>query len=144
MEFIQQFLFLILGAVAIWLFSKKIGELRSNINLGRAEDVSGHQQERWKNVLLLAFGQKKMFKKPLVALFHFVIYAGFIIINIEVLEIVIDGLFGSHRILAPVLDIAYPWLINSFEFLAVAVILVCIIFLARRNILRLKRFNQPE
>jgi heterodisulfide reductase subunit C len=144
MEFIQQFLFLILGAVAIWLFSKKIGELRSNINLGRAEDVSEHQQERWKNVLLLAFGQKKMFKKPLVALFHFVIYAGFIIINIEVLEIVIDGLFGSHRILAPVLDIAYPWLINSFEFLAVAVILVCIIFLARRNILRLKRFNQPE
>jgi len=65
MEFIQQFLFLILGALAIWLFAKKIGELRRNINLGRPEDFSGHQQQRWKNVLLLAFGQKKMFKKPL-------------------------------------------------------------------------------
>jgi heterodisulfide reductase subunit C len=144
MEFIQQFLFLILGALAIWLFAKKIGELRRNINLGRPEDFSGHQQQRWKNVLLLAFGQKKMFKKPLVAVLHFVIYAGFIIINIEVLEIVIDGLFGSHRVLAPVLDITYPWLINSFEFLAVGVIIVCVIFLARRNILRLKRLNQTE
>lgn len=144
MEFIQQFLFLILGAAAIWLFSRKIGELRRNINLGQPEDFSGRQPERWKNVFLLAFGQKKMFKKPLVAFFHLIIYAGFIIINIEVLEIVVDGLFGSHRVLAPVLDITYPWLINSFEFLAVGVILVCVIFLARRNILRLKRLNQPE
>jgi ferredoxin len=144
MEFIQQFLFLILGAAAIWFFSRKIGELRRNINLGRPEDFSGHQQERWKNVFMLALGQKKMFKKPLVAFFHFVIYAGFIIINIEVLEIVIDGLFGSHRILAPLLDITYPWLINSFEFLAVGVILVCVIFLARRNIQKIKRLNQPE
>jgi heterodisulfide reductase subunit C len=94
--------------------------------------------------MLLAFGQKKMFSKPLVALFHFVIYAGFIIINIEVIEILIDGLFGFHRVLASPLDAFYPWLINAFEFLAVGVIFVCVIFLVRRNILKVRRLNLPE
>jgi heterodisulfide reductase subunit C len=144
MEFIQQILFLLVTASAIWLFSRKINELRRNINLGRPEDFSDHSAERWKNVLLLAFGQKKMFAKPLVALMHFVIYAGFIIINIEVLEILMDGLFGFHRILASPLDAFYPWLINAFEFLAVAVIFVCVVFLIRRNVLKVKRLNLPE
>ncbi len=144
MEFIQQIIFLLLTAAAIWLFSRKITELRRNINLGRPEDFTGHSAERWRNVILLAFGQKKMFAKPLVAVFHFVIYAGFIIINIEVIEILVDGLFGFHRVLASPLDAFYPWLINAFEFLAVAVILVCLIFLARRNVLKVRRLNLPE
>ncbi|HLO81075.1 MAG TPA: (Fe-S)-binding protein [Chitinophagaceae bacterium] len=144
MEFIQQILFLLITAAAIWLFSRKINELRRNINLGRPEDFSDHSAERWKNVMLLAFGQKKMFAKPLVALMHFVIYAGFIIINIEVLEILMDGLFGFHRILASPLDAFYPWLINAFEFLAVGVIFVCVIFLIRRNVFKVRRLNLPE
>jgi len=144
MELIQQILFVLLAGTAVWFFARKTGELRRNINLGRPEDFSGHSGERWKNVLLLAFGQKKMFKKPLVAIMHFVIYAGFIIINLEVLEIMLDGILGTHRLFAGPLGKLYPVLINAFEFLAVGVIIVCVIFLARRNLLKLKRLNQPE
>jgi len=144
MEIIQQILFVVLFAAAVWMFAKKIGELRSNINLGRDEELSDRKGERWRNVLLLAFGQKKMFRKPLVALMHFVIYAGFIIINVEVIEIIIDGVFGTHRVLAPPLGSFYSWLINAFEFLAVGVIVVCVVFLVRRNLLRVHRLNQAE
>lgn len=140
MQIVQQVLFAILSAVAIWLFSKKVREIYRNIMLGRNADYSDHKGLRWKNVLLLAFGQKKMFKKPLVALMHFIIYAGFIIINIEVLEIVLDGLLGTHRLFAEPLGSLYSALINSFEFLAAGVIAVCVAFLARRNIIKLKRF----
>src|SRR4249919_4227738 len=115
MELIQQILFVLLSVSAIWFFARKTGELKRNINLGRPEDFSGNAAERWKNVLLLAFGQKKMFKKPLVAVMHFVIYAGFIIINLEVLEIILDGILGTHRLFQGVLGPVYSWLINSFE-----------------------------
>lgn len=144
MELIQQILFVLVAGFAIWSFARKLGELRRNINLGRQEDLYGDPGRRWKNVLLLAFGQKKMFSKPLVALMHLVIYAGFIIINIEVLEILIDGIAGTHRVLASPLGGLYPLLINAFEFLAAAVILVCIGFLWRRDVMRLKRLNQRE
>ncbi|MEJ7769002.1 MAG: (Fe-S)-binding protein [Chitinophagaceae bacterium] len=140
MAIFQQVLFLIAAGVAIWLFTKKIKEIRRNIFLGKDENFNDQPSLRWKNVLLLAFGQKKMFRKPLVALMHFVIYAGFIIINIEVLEIVLDGLLGTHRLFAPVLGGIYTFLINSFELLAIGVLLVCIVFLFRRNVMKLKRF----
>lgn len=140
MQFVQQILFLLVAAMAVLIFSRRIIAIRKTILLGKDEDYTDHAQERWRNVLLLAFGQKKMFRKPLVALFHFVIYAGFIIINLEVLEIVLDGLFGTHRLFAKPLGRLYSLLINSFELLAVGVITVCVIFLARRNVLRLKRF----
>ena len=140
MQYIQQFLFAALVAIAIYLFTKKAGELRRNIFLGRDEDLNNNTSQRRKNVLLLAFGQKKMFKNPLVAVMHFIIYAGFIIINIEVLEIVLDGILGTHRLFAQPLGQVYFWLINAFEFLAAAVLTVCIIFLVRRNIIKLKRF----
>ncbi|MEO6917229.1 MAG: (Fe-S)-binding protein [Chitinophagaceae bacterium] len=140
MPLIQQILFAILSIAAIAFFAWKIGGIRRNILLGKDENYSDHPAERWKNVLLLAFGQKKMFRKPLVAVFHFIIYAGFIIINVEVLEIFLDGLFGTHRLFARPLGVVYPVLINSFEILAAGVILVCVIFLWRRNILKLKRF----
>lgn len=140
MPLVQQILFALLSVIAIWLFTKKVKELRRNILLGRDADYSGNKDLRWKNVLLLAFGQKKMFKKPLVAIMHFVIYAGFIIINLEVLEIILDGILGTHRLFAAPLGGLYSVLINSFEFLAVGVIIVCVAFLARRNIIKLKRF----
>ncbi len=141
---IQQLLFAALSAVAVWLFAKKVGEIRRNILLGKDEDFSNDSKLRWRNLLLLAFGQKKMFRNPLVAVMHFVIYAGFIIINLEVLEIVLDGLLGTHRLFASPLGIFYNWLINAFEFLAVGVLLVCIVFLCRRNIIKLRRFLSKD
>ncbi len=95
MQIVQQILFILLSGVAIWLFAKKVKEIRRNILLGRDETISDNKAQRWRNVLLLAFGQKKMFRNPLVAVLHFFVYAGFIIINIEVLEIVLDGITGK-------------------------------------------------
>jgi heterodisulfide reductase subunit C len=144
MLIVQQILFVLLAGVAIWMFSKKVKDIRRNIFLGRDVDLSDNKAERWRKVILLALGQKKMFKYPLVAVMHFVIYVGFIIVNIEVLEIALDGLFGTHRLFAKPLGVAYGWLINSFEFLAVSVIAVCVIFLIRRNFLRIYRFRKKE
>ena len=136
----QQIAFILVLVLATGLFVKKIRRIRRNILLGKDEDFSGHTAERWKNVLLLAFGQKKMFRNPLVALLHFVIYAGFIIINLEVLEIVLDGIFGTHRLFAGFTGSLYLALIDGFEVLAVGVFLACFIFLCRRNLLKLRRF----
>ena len=144
MQIVLQLIFIALTLAATWLFTKKISQVRRNILLGRDEVIDDNKPQRWKNVLLLAFGQKKMFRNPLVAIMHFIIYAGFIIINIEVLEIAIDGLLGTHRIFAKPLNSLYPWLINAFEFLAVGVLIVCIIFLIRRNVLHVKRLWMKE
>ena len=140
MQIAQQILFALLSVLAIWLFARKVRQIRRNINLGHDEDYSDNKPLRWKNLLLIAFGQKKMFRNPLVAVMHFVIYAGFIIINIEVLEIMLDGFLGTHRLFAEPLGVFYTALINSFEFLAVGVILVCVVFLIRRNVIKLRRF----
>src|SRR5664279_3714795 len=144
MEIIQQILFILLTVSAIVLFAKKAKEIYSNINLGHDEDLSGNSGKRWRNVLLLALGQKKMFRYPLIGIMHFVIYAGFIIINIEVLEIVLDGVFGTHRMFANTLGSFYTFLIDFFELLAIAVLAACIIFLARRNLIKLKRFMKHD
>jgi heterodisulfide reductase subunit C len=140
MPIAQQILFVLLSGIAIWLFSKKVMQIRRNIFLGKPEDFSDNKPQRWRNLLLLALGQKKMFKNPLVAVMHFIIYVGFIIINIEVLEIVLDGILGKHRMFAAPLGGFYSFLINFFEILAVLVIAVCVVFLIRRNIIKLKRF----
>ncbi len=143
MQLVQQILFIVLVAVAIWLFTKKAIFIRKNINLGRDEKIEPHP-DRWKNVLLMAFGQKRMFDKPLVAFLHFAVYAGFIIINIEILEIILDGLFGTHRLFAPFLGNVYSFVINFFEVLAFLVLSACIIFLIRRNIVHVRRLNMKE
>ena len=144
MQIVQQILFVLISIISVWFFAKKAKEIRRNIKLGRDEDFSDNKSKRWKNVLLLAFGQKKMFKNPLVAVLHFFVYAGFIIINIEVLEIVLDGILGTHRLFAKPLGGFYTFLINAFEVLAVLVILGCVIFLIRRNIIKLKRFISKD
>ncbi len=140
MNYVQQAAFILLAGFSTWLFSKNIIQIRRNILMGKAEDLTDNPSRRWKNLLLLAFGQKKMFRNPLVAVMHFIIYAGFIIINIEVLEIVLDGIFGTHRLFLGTLGGFYTFVINFFELLAVGVIAVCVIFLVRRNIIKLKRF----
>ncbi len=140
MQYIPQIIFLLLMAFAVWFFTRNMLIIKRNILLGQDEDLSDNKSVRWKNVLLLAFGQKKMFRYPMVAVFHFIIYAGFIIINVEMLEIVLDGFLGTHRLFREPLGGFYVFLINFFEVLAVLVIAVCVIFLVRRNILKLKRF----
>src|ERR1044071_148566 len=129
MPIIPQIVFAIVLAVAVWLFVRKANDILANIRLGRKEDYSDNKGERWKNLLLLAFGQKKMFRKPIVAILHFIIYAGFLIINIEVLEIILDGILGTHRLFAPYLGGFYHFVINFFEILAIAIIIVCAVFL---------------
>lgn len=143
MQLVQQILFILLTAVALWLFVKKVRFIKRNIDLGREENFPPHP-DRWKNVLLIAFGQKRMFDKPLVALLHFAVYAGFVIINIEILEIVLDGIFGTHRLFAPYLGSFYGFVINFFEVLAFLVLASCVIFLLRRNMVRVKRLNMKE
>jgi heterodisulfide reductase subunit C len=141
---IQQILFFIVLAAAGYFITKRIGFIRSTIRLGKNVDNLDRRDERLRNVLLVAFGQKKMFKKFIPAFLHLFIYVGFLVINLEVLEFVIDGLAGTHRIFAPYLGSFYTVLMNIFEFLAVAVLTACVIFLIRRNILRTKRLNLPD
>lgn len=144
MTILQQIAFLVVLGVAIYLVWKRGAMIRAGIALGKDEDVTGDTGDRWKNVLLVAFGQKKMFKRPLPALLHFFVYIGFLVINIEVLEFMIDGLAGTHRIFAPFLGGFYTVLMNIFEFLAVAVLVSCAILLIRRNVIRVPRFQNTE
>lgn len=144
MEIIQQILFALLLVAALFLFSRKAFQIRRNINFGRKEEMTDNPSQRWNNVLLLALGQKKMFRNPLVGVLHFFVYAGFIIINIEVLEIVLDGMLGTHRLFAGFSGSFYTFLINAFEILAFLVIVACAVFLVRRNIVRLKRFTSKD
>lgn len=140
MSYLPQILFILVLITAIVLVVRKSKEIAANIRLGKEEDFSDRKPERWKNLLLLAFGQKKMFRNPLVAVMHFIIYAGFILINIEILEIILDGILGTHRLFAPALGGFYTFIINFFELLAAAIIIVCLIFLARRNVVHIRRF----
>ncbi|MFZ9262977.1 MAG: 4Fe-4S dicluster domain-containing protein [Chitinophagaceae bacterium] len=144
MEIFQQILFGLLLFTAVYFFAKRIGLIKRLILLGQPETINDHPSKRWMNVILLAFGQKKMFKNPTVAILHLMVYAGFIIINIEMLEIVIDGLFGTHRFLLTLLPSFYGILINLFESLAVLVIFACIVFLLRRNFINIKRLRSKE
>lgn len=144
MHVAQQILFIIFAVAAIYMFAKKVSEMRRNIFLGRKEDLNDNKGQRWKNMTLLALGQKKMFKKPIPALLHLAVYAGFVIINAEILEIFLDGILGAHRVFAPILGNLYAYLIGFFEVLAALVLIACLIFLVRRNILKVKRLNMGE
>lgn len=141
---IQQIAFLAVLAVTGWLLFIRVRRIVSTIRLGKDIAIDDRKDERWRNVLLVAFGQKKMFKRIVPAVLHLFVYIGFLIINLEVLEFVIDGIAGTHRIFAPYLGSFYTVLMNIFEFLAVAVLVSCVIFLIRRNVLQLKRFWKPE
>lgn len=144
MQYLQQILFILVLAGAAFLIRKRVLRIRANINFGKANAVNDRPTERLRNLFLIAFGQKKMFKRLIPALLHLLIYVGFLVINLEVAEFVIDGIFGTHRIFAPYLGSAYPILINFFEFLAVGVLVSCLFFLVRRNVLRIPRFWSAE
>lgn len=144
MTYLSQILFLILVVVATIILIRRIRHIKRMILIGRHVDRSDNPKERWKNLLLVSFGQKKMFKRMIPAVLHLFLYVGFIIINFEVLEFVIDGLFGTHRVFAPYMAEFYVFPLNLFEFLAVMVIISCLIFLFRRNVLKVKRLRARE
>lgn len=143
MEYVPNILFTIALVFGILFFVRNVKKLSRNIKLGRDVDVSDNKSERWKNMAKIALGQTKMVVRPVAGLMHIIVYAGFLIINIEVLEIIIDGIFGTHRIFAP-LGPVYNFLIGSFEILALLVIVAVVVFWIRRNIIKLKRFIKPE
>ncbi len=145
MQILSQILFIAALGLAAYLVSRRVRRISANIQLGGSVDRSDNTGERWKTMFLVAFGQRKMFARPLAGLMHFIIYAGFILINIEVLEIIADGILGTHRLFALFLPVDfYTFLISFFEFLAVGVLLSCVIFLIRRNVLKIGRFWKPE
>jgi heterodisulfide reductase subunit C len=141
---LQQILFL--GAIAITasIVWGRISFIASNIQRGKSLDRTDRKEERQKNMLLIAFGQRKMFEKPVIGLMHFVIYAGFLLINIEILEILLDGLFGQHRLFSGLLGGFYNFVINFFELLAFGVLGVCVLFLIRRNLLIIPRLFSKD
>ncbi|MDH5604672.1 MAG: (Fe-S)-binding protein, partial [Cyclobacteriaceae bacterium] len=141
---IEQILFLLTLLIFGFLIFQRIKKIAENINLGQGGMPEGNSSQRFREMFLIAFGQKKMFKKPIPAIFHFFIYTGFLIINIEVLEFMIDGISGGHRFFAPFLGSFYTLLMNIFEFMALAVLIACMVFLFRRNILRVQRFHSRE
>lgn len=143
-HFVGQLIFALLLGTAGFLFGKRILQIRRNINLGRDIDLSDRKGERWATMARVAMGQSKMVVRPVAGIMHIVIYAGFILINIEVLEILVDGLFGTHRVFAPFLGGLYGFLIGTFEWLALGVLVACVVFLVRRNILTIARFRSPE
>ena len=142
---IQQIIFLMVLGAAGYMIRKRVMRIIGNIHLGRKNDAeTPADPQRLRNLLLVAFGQRKMFHRPVAAFLHLLIYAGFVIINLEVLEFIIDGILGTHRIFAPVLGSFYSVLMNGFEWLAAGVLIACVFFLIRRNVLRLPRFHSPE
>ena len=139
----SQIVFIILLLAGTGLFAYNARKVIRNIKLGRPADRNDQPAKRLMTMLKVAFGQTKMAVRPIPFLLHLVVYLGFVIINLEVLEIMIDGIFGTHRVFAG-LGGFYNFLIGSFELLAAGVWLACAIFLVRRNILRLKRFSGVE
>ena len=144
MAYVAGIVFTAITIIAFFVFFKKLGKIARNIHLGKPFQINDQKGKRIQNVLLLAFGQKKMFRNPLVAILHLFVYVGFVIINIELLEIIIDGIAGTHRFFAPFLGGLYPFLINSFEVLALLVFVACIFFLSRRNIIYVKRLVSKD
>jgi heterodisulfide reductase subunit C len=143
MEYIDNFLFAILLVFGIGFFIKNLKKLKRNINLGKDIDRSDRIGERWNNMFRIALGQSKMIRRPVSGVLHIIVYVGFVIINIEVLEIIIDGLFGTHRALS-FMGGFYSFLIASFEILALLVLVAVIVFWIRRMIIRIPRFWNKE
>ncbi len=143
MSFLDNIFFAILLIIGFGYFTINIKKIIRNIKLGAAVNRSDNSSARWKNMAMIALGQSKMVKRPIAGVFHIIVYIGFVIINLELLEIVIDGLFGTHRIFS-FMGSFYSFLIGSFEVLAFLVLVAVIVFWIRRNSIKLKRFISKD
>ena len=143
MNLLSTIFFALLLIIGFGYFTINVKKLIRNIKLGKDINRSDNSSERWKNMAMVALGQSKMVKRPLAAFLHIIVYVGFVIINIELLEIIIDGLFGTHRVFA-FMGGFYDFLIGSFEVLALLVLIAVVIFWTRRNIVKLSRFASSD
>lgn len=145
MQIISQVIFSLLLVAAVFIFVRRVKQIKKNILLGNDNVDRSDSKTRFRNMFRVAFGQQKMFARPVPALLHLMVYVGFLVVNIELLEIIIDGVFGTHRALSYVLPLGlYTFLMNTFEFFAVLVIISCTMFLIRRNMVKIARFHKPE
>ena len=144
MAYIPNIIFAIILIYAILFFSKNIRTIVLNINRGKPIDRSDQPAKRWGNVFRIALGQSKMVDRPISGILHIIVYVGFVVINIELIEIVLDGLLGTHRLFAPYMGSMYNVLIATFEVFAALVLISVVIFWLRRNALKIKRFWKPE
>ena len=142
--YLSSILFAVVFFVAIGVFMRNTRRIIRNINLGRKTDRSDQKSKRWKHMIRLALGQSKMVVRPIAGLLHIIVYVGFVVINIELLEIVLDGFLGTHRVLSPYLGGTYNVLIATFEIFAFMVILTVSVFWLRRNVMKIRRFWKPE
>ena len=140
---LENILFIVALAAGIGLFARQVRRIARNVRLGRDEDRSDRKAERWGVMARVALGQGKMVVRPVAGIMHILIYVGFVLINLEVLEIIIDGIFGTHRVLS-FLGGFYDLMIAVFEWLALGVVVACVVFLARRLVLRIPRFKGRE
>ncbi len=141
---IQQVIFAVVTIIAIYWAFRQFSQIRRNIFLAQKKEISGHQGERWKRVLLIAFGQKKMFRRWISAIMHLFIYLAFLITQIELIEILVDGFSGTHRFFASSLGGFYTFVISLIELLSVGAFIATFVFLARRNLLKIPRFRKQE
>jgi hypothetical protein len=139
-EYLPNIIFIVVLFLGLYFFFRNLYRLYRNINLGKQISVSDNKKQRFINMFKIALGQGKLIKRPVSGFLHVVVYVGFIIINIELLEIVLDGILGSHRLFAGYLGNVYGYLIGTFEFLALSVLVAVSVFWIRRNIIKLKRF----
>lgn len=144
MSFLENILFAVILAIGGGYFAINVNKLIRNIKLGRNVDRSDNPAARWKNMTLVAFGQQKMFKRPIPAILHFALYFAFVITQIELIEIIIDGIFGTHRFFKTGLGGFYTFMISLIEILSLTALVATIAFLARRNLLKLPRFTMKE
>ena len=144
MAYLPNLIFCTLLVISVSFFIRNLKRIKRNIGLGRDLDRNDYPKLRMKNMLLLAFGQKKMIKRPVVGILHLIVYVGFILINIELLEIILDGIFGTHRLFALYLGSLYNFLIAMFEIFALLVLVAVIFFWTRRNVSKIKRFWKSE
>jgi len=140
----EQIIFAVISIIALGYAGYQFMKIRRNVLLGEDEVINDNKGERWKNVLLIAFGQKKMFKRWIPAIFHLFIYVAFLFTQIELIEIFVDGLAGSHRFFAPYLGVLYPIIISTIEVLSFLALIGTFVFLSRRNLLKLPRFHKSE
>lgn len=143
-DYLPNIVFAIGLGVAIYFFSGNVKKIMRNIRLGKTVDRNDQKAERWKNMARIALGQSKMVRRPIAGFLHVIVYVGFVLINIELLEIVVDGLLGTHRVFAPFLGDFYNILIGSFEVFAALVLVAVILFWTRRNVVRIQRFRKAE
>ena len=144
MSFLPNIIFAIVLIIGVGFFVKNVKKIIRNIKLGQDVNRTDNTSARWKNMALIAFGQKKMFTRPIPAILHFTLYAAFIITQIELLEIIVDGLFGTHRFFKTGLGGFYTFLISFIEILSLLALVATLAFLSRRNLLKLPRFTKTE